>query len=262
MPETVEELRHKVAVSNKILAMMGMVKITWGHVSARIPGTNEMFIRCRGPQDTGMSFVSDEDIRRGPFDTQPMTDLGDGWRAPGELAIHGESFRMRPEVNCVIHAHPPGALMIGLGNVPLRPILGSYDGGISLKMLKQEGYATFPHSHLIDRPELAHRMMAAMGNRHAIILRGHGVTITGTSVEEATVRAIIFEALCRITWQLRVAGVEAPEVSNETVEEYVPNWAKSFFAARQDEGMWRHWEELLETAPALPFLVGLDHVMI
>ena len=262
MTNDLDELRHKVTVSCRVLTTMGMVKASWGHVSARIPGADEMFIRCRGPEDTGLAYVTDEDIRRGPFDTAPGTDMGDGWRAVGEIAIHGESLRLRPDVGCVIHAHPPGALMIGLSDTELRPILGAYDGGITMNLVMREGYSVFPHSYLISRPELAQRMMGAMGDRNALIMRGHGVTITGATVEEATVRAVMFEALCRITWQLAAAGKTAPDVSTETMEEYVQSWARTGFATPTDERMWRGWETLVESTPALPFLVGLDHLMI
>jgi ribulose-5-phosphate 4-epimerase/fuculose-1-phosphate aldolase len=264
MPDELDDLRHKVALSCRILAMMGMVKASLGHVSARIPGTEDMFIRCRALKDVGLPFVADEDIRRAPLTTPSGGDLGDGYRAVGEVAIHGESMRLRPEINAVIHAHPPGALMIGLSDVELKPILGAYDSGASTKLLLREGYAIFPHSYLISRPELAHRMMGVMGGRNALIMRGHGVTITGDSVEDVTARAICFEAICRIAWQLAAAGKTPPTVTTETLEEFGANWARAGFpaAAEDRERNWTYWEAMAERAESLPYLVGLDHVMI
>src|SRR5205823_275502 len=133
MPDTLDDLKHKVALSCRILAMMGMVKASLGHVSARIPGTEEMFVRSRATPDVGLPFVADEDVRRAPLTIPSGGDMGDGYRAVGEIAIHGEIMRFRPEVNCVIHAHPPGALMIGLGGVELKPIVGAYDSAASTK---------------------------------------------------------------------------------------------------------------------------------
>jgi hypothetical protein len=46
------------------------------------------------------------------------------------------------------------------------------------------------------------------------------------------------------------------------MEEYVQAWARTGFATPTDERMWRGWETLVESTPALPFLVGLDHLMI
>ena len=264
MPDELEDLRHKVALSCRMLAMMGMVKASLGHVSARIPGTDEMLIPCRAHEDIGLPFVKDEDIRRGPLTTASGADMGDGYRAVGEVAIHGESMRLRPDVNSVIHAHPPGALMIGLSEVELRPILGAYDSGASTKLLLREGYAVFPHSYLISRPELAHRLMSSMGARNTVIMRGHGVTITGESVEDATARAICFEAICRITWQFAAAGKTPPPVTMETLEEFGANWARAGFpgSAEDRDRNWKYWEAMMEQSESLPYLIGLDHVMI
>jgi len=54
MADTLGELREKVAISCRILAMMGLVKEIFGHVSVRIPGTQEAFIRCRGAVEEGL----------------------------------------------------------------------------------------------------------------------------------------------------------------------------------------------------------------
>ncbi len=64
MPETLNDLRKKVALSCRILAMEGLVEGILGHVSARIAGTNEMLIRCRGNGECGVLFTKPSDIRR------------------------------------------------------------------------------------------------------------------------------------------------------------------------------------------------------
>ena len=55
MADDAGELRRKVALSCRILAMKGLVRETTGHVSARIPGTAEMFIRGRA---NGVEYVA------------------------------------------------------------------------------------------------------------------------------------------------------------------------------------------------------------
>ena len=48
MADRADDLRFKVATSSRILGMQGLVRESTGHVSARIPGKDEMWIRCRG----------------------------------------------------------------------------------------------------------------------------------------------------------------------------------------------------------------------
>lgn len=262
MADSIEELKHKVALSCKILAMMGLVKDILGHVSVRIPGTDEMLVRCRGPQEAGLLFTTDDDVRRTDFSGEGP-DLAGGYFAPGETPIHGESLRLRPNVNCVIHAHPPGALMVGVGKVAMRPIIGSYDGGFTIEHTVN-GMPLFPHAYLIQRPELAHRMLHYMGNHHVCIMKGHGVTITGSSVEDATLRALRFETACRIHWQLALAGREPDDVSVETMNEYAQRLAapRSGLSERTGNMTWNYYVRLLESRASVPVSVGVGDLMI
>ncbi len=262
MADSIEELKHKVALSCKILAMMGLVKDILGHVSVRIPGTEEMLVRCRGPQESGLLFTIDDDVRRTDFSGKGP-DLAGGYFAPGETPIHGESLRLRPNVNCVIHAHPPGALMVGVGKVAMRPIIGSYDGGFTIEHTVN-GMPLFPHAYLISRPELAHRMLHHMGNHHVCIMKGHGVTITGASVEDATIRALRFESACRIHWQLALAGREPDDVSGETMNEFALRLAAppSGLSERTASMTWNYYVRLLETRASVPVSVGVGDLMI
>jgi len=97
MDEALHEIREKVALSCRILAMEGLVDETLGHVSARIPGTDEMYIRCRGEEENGVRYTTVDDIRRVNFDGNGEDLLGI-YQVPKELPIHGEIMKFRPEV--------------------------------------------------------------------------------------------------------------------------------------------------------------------
>ena len=59
MADEIQDLRKKVALSCRILAMLGLVKETTGHVSARIPGRPDMLVRGRGPEETALLFTTE-----------------------------------------------------------------------------------------------------------------------------------------------------------------------------------------------------------
>ena len=95
MAESTEELREKIAVSCRILAMEGLVDEILGHVSARIADTAEMWIRCRSPEEEGVRYTTVDAIRRVDFDgTGPHK--GKQYQVPNELSIHGEIYKKRP----------------------------------------------------------------------------------------------------------------------------------------------------------------------
>ena len=76
MAEPMEELRGKVAVSCRILAMEGLVDEILGHVSARIAGGDEMWIRCRSPEKEGVRYTTVDAIRRVDFDGKGLHNGG------------------------------------------------------------------------------------------------------------------------------------------------------------------------------------------
>ena len=242
MADSFGELRKKVALSCRILAMEGQMKDILGHVSARIPGTDEMAIRCRDERESGLLFTTDEDIRRVYFDGKGP-GLGE-YAPPAELPIHGESFKARPDVGCVIHAHPPGALMCGIGEIQLRPILGAYDGAASAR-LALEGIPVYPRSVTVTDQQLAADLLTYMGSKHVCLMKGHGTTVTGRTVEEATLRALRFETHCRISWQLQVAGKTAPDLSLEDIR-YFTGRGRPRYPINTEQAMWRYYVRLLE----------------
>lgn len=89
--DSLDELRQKVAVAMRILALQECVTDIMGHVSARIPGTNDMFIRCRGGNERGLSYTDIQQIRRINF-TEKGGATRDDYMVPLEVPIHGEFF--------------------------------------------------------------------------------------------------------------------------------------------------------------------------
>src|SRR5215213_182765 len=217
MTDAAPELRATVALACRILAAAGLVKEITGHVSARLPGTDEMLIRCRGEDEYGLRWTSEAQVRRLDFSGRGP-GLGDRHVAPLELPIHGETYRARPEAGAVVHAHPPAALLCGLAGLPLRPVFGAFDP--EALELAAGGVPVYPRAVLIDRPALAAELLAAMGDAPVCLMRGHGITVVGRTVQEATIRAIKLEALARVTWQLAAAGRTAPDLPAEEIESF------------------------------------------
>lgn len=228
---SLEELREKVALSCRILAGEGLVEGILGHVSARV-GAGEMLIRCRSDEESGVIFTRDSDVRLVDLDGKGP-HLGGRHEVPKELPIHGEIYKARPGVNCVIHTHPPAALICGITDLELRPTFGAFN--IPAMRMALEGVPVFGRSVLVTRPELAAEMMEAMGDKHVCLMRGHGVTVTGGSVEEATVRALNLNILARVALQVAQTGAKVTDIPAEDVAE-LPDLGSTF----NDVWTWRY----------------------
>lgn len=232
------DLRRTVALACRILANAGLAEDVLGHVSVRV-GADELLVRCRGPEESGLLFTELRDIRR--VGIERGSDPGEGYVVPNELPIHVELMRARPEVQAVVHCHPPSTLIAGLAGIVLRPVFGSYN--IPAFRLASDGIPVHPRSALLRTPALAREMVDAMGDAPVCLLRGHGVTTVGSSIEQAVVRALNVEALARVSIELAAAGSEPPNVPAEDAAE-LPDLGSAF----NDSLVWRHQVLRLEHA--------------
>jgi ribulose-5-phosphate 4-epimerase/fuculose-1-phosphate aldolase len=192
-----------------------------------------MWIRCRSEREQGVRYTTADAIRRVDFDGKGP-GLGAGYQVPNELPIHGELYRKRRDVGCVIHAHPGDALICGVAGLELRPIFGAFN--IPAMRMALDGIPIFPNAYLVNRRELADPMIETMGGKNVCLMKGHGVTVTGKTIEEATVRTLNFHELARITLQVAQTGKTAPVITDEDLAR-LPDLGSTF----NDIWVWRYY---------------------
>jgi 3,4-dihydroxyphthalate decarboxylase len=228
--EITAALTVEIATACRVLAACGLVEHVLGHVSARIPD-DRLLVRCRGPREAGLAHTTPEDVRAVPI-RGDAGDLG-GWSAPNELPIHTEVLRRRPEVNAVVHAHPPAVVAASLLDAPLLPIYGAYD--IPGARMAADGIPVWERSALIDNDELAGQMADALGDRPVVILRGHGLVSAADTVARAVLQAVAVDTLARTTLAVRQAG-GVPRAISDADLAALPDLGGGFNV----QTMWRH----------------------
>lgn len=237
--DDVQTLKEKVALACRMLAMEGMVSDILGHVSARVPGTDEMLIRCRGEEEFGLPFTTPTAIRQVDFDGKG--DLENRYELPLELPIHGEIYKVRPEVQCVIHAHPPAIVALAVSGVQMRPIFGAYN--IPAMRMALEGIPFYPRSIHVRRPDIAAQLIAVMGHQDVCVMKAHGITVTGASVEDAITRAINLNTLARMTLEVAKTGRPMPDISQEDIADFT---SAGPILPGQEKWIWRYLVRKLE----------------
>ncbi len=218
-----DSLRNRLATACRILAAEGLVAGVLGHVSARGPA-GEVLVRCRGPYEGGLARTLAADIHALDLDGNPLEEMS-GWLAPNELHIHTELYRQRPDVQAVVHAHPVEALLCGLAGLVPRPVFGAFN--IPALRIALAGIPIYPRSVLIARAELAAEMAAAMGSSSVCLLRGHGITVVGASIETATVTAVNLNVLYVTTLALHSLNAAPDQVPAEDLAE-LPDLGAAF----------------------------------
>ncbi|TAN20177.1 MAG: class II aldolase/adducin family protein [Actinomycetota bacterium] len=231
--------REKIALACRIMAMEGIVEATLGHISMRV-GKDLMLIRSRGPEDSGLFFATPEEICLFDFSGN-RKEADRGFAKPVELPLHGETLRNRPDANVVLHAHPPAVLLAALSGLDLLPSFGAFN--IPAALLAADGIPVFPRSVLISSIEVAQDMLASLGDHKACVLKGHGITVIGESVEQTLIRALNLNTIAGIALEVAQAGGRTEAVPEEDLAA-LPDLGSNF----NDVGGWRYYLAKLRRA--------------
>jgi ribulose-5-phosphate 4-epimerase/fuculose-1-phosphate aldolase len=191
-----------LVAGSRILAREGVLD-GYGHISARSDKRTDHFImsRSRAP-----ALVTAADLMELNADSEPLP--GDERKGFIERYIHGEIYRTRPEVMAVVHSHSPSVIPFGVTKTRLRPVyhMGSFlwSGAPvwDIREVRQDNDLL-----VRDRP-LGSSLAAALGSCNCVLMRGHGMTVVGDSVQEAVFRAIYTEMNARL--QLQAESLEGP----------------------------------------------------
>ena len=111
-------------------------------------------------------------------------------RPSSEWRFHLDIFKARPEVNAVVHAHPPYATTLAIMGLEIPPIhyMIAVAGGDSIRCAPYATYGT---------AELSQHAVSALEDRFACLLAHHGMIAIGPSLSKAMWLAVEVETLAR-----------------------------------------------------------------
>jgi ribulose-5-phosphate 4-epimerase/fuculose-1-phosphate aldolase len=186
MPDVLAQARHDLAVANRICAHEGIID-AFGHLSMRHPKDPGRYLisRSRSPE-----LVEPSDIYEYTLDSEPVKPLPKNTKGYGELVIHGEIYKARPDVTAVAHHH-------GMAILPF------CNAGIELKAVYHMGAQIGPKVPfwdsrdefgdtclLVIRPEEGRSLAKALGQNWLVLMRRHGATVVGKTLQNLVFRTI------------------------------------------------------------------------
>ena len=199
-PRPNPELIERVAIANRILYDQGVLD-GFGHVSARHDASADHFLLAR---NMAPALVTPADILT--FDLDGNAIDGEGRRVYLERFIHGEIYRTRHDVNAVVHSHSPSVIPFAATRTPLRPVYhmsGFLGSGSPIFEIRDIADDT---DLLIRDPSLGRALASSLGDATTVLMRGHGSTVVGATVEQAVFRAIYAEMNARLQLQATMLG--------------------------------------------------------
>ncbi|MDH3420991.1 MAG: class II aldolase/adducin family protein [Gammaproteobacteria bacterium] len=193
---------EELVAANRILAAQGILP-GYGHISIRHPqNPNRYFIsRSLAPE-----LVTAGDIVELDLDSVPVSSSTP--RLYLERFIHGEIYKIRPDINAVVHNHTPTVISFGIGSTPLKPVFhmaAFFLDGIPIWDYRDFGTA---NGALVDTPARGAGLAEALADRPVVLMRNHGVTVVGSTVPMVVGRSITLELNAEIQSQALARGDE------------------------------------------------------
>lgn len=210
MPSKLDAARDLVARANRMIANEGVLD-AFGHVTMRHPTDPNRYLmsRSRAPE-----LVTADDIQEFTLDSEIIKPIEA--RLYGERVIHGEIYKARPEVMAVCHHHAPPILPFCISGMDLRPV---YHLGATLgaQVPFWDARDDFGDTTLIvAKPEEGASLARALADNWIVLMRRHGATVAGRSLEELTFRTIYTARNAAMQIQAHGLGHVSPLTATET----------------------------------------------
>ena len=171
-------LREKLSTAWRFFYARGFVD-GFGHISARTQDPNVVLMT---PHELTKLSQPDDFIT---CDLEGNL-IGTENKLPGELPIHLEVYRERADVNSIAHFHTHNATSFSMSEHNLEPtyFMASIFG---------DHIPIHPDARLINTIERGRDMTKTLGQSRALLLRAHGIVVTGPDIEEMTAGVYFME---------------------------------------------------------------------
>jgi len=199
--DTPEHLRKDIVSACRILTYKKLVE-GFGHVSARIPGTELFLLTPR----ISLALVQENEL----LTMNLAGEVVEGSHAaPSEAWLHTAIMKAKPRVNVITRIHARAANIFSVTDRRLEPVHnhGSFFAG---------GVPIYNPPDLITTPELGAEVAKTFGDGPAVLLRGNGQVTVGRTVPEAVMMAIYLEEAAEILYGALQIGKPVPLTLDES----------------------------------------------
>lgn len=200
--------RHRLAIVQfgRLLHSNCFVAATDGNLSVRLDETRLLVTpTCisKGRMCASDMVIVDMDGKR----------LAGKRRVSSEIGMHLLIYRMRPDVNGIVHAHPPTATGFAASGYDLnRPLVCEVVVGLGSIPLARYGTP--------GTPELTDALEPLIPHHDAILMANHGVVTFGSSLESAYMKMETVEHFAKIALVTHLLGNEQPLGEKEVEKLY------------------------------------------
>lgn len=232
------QLVADLVTANHILFDQHVVD-AFGHVSVRHDKRPDRFLLARS---MAPALVSAADIVEFDLDGNPIA--ANGRPVYLERFIHSEIYRVRPDVNSIVHSHSHAIIPFGVvRSHKLRAIFHmSAFVGTETPIFEIRDCTGDGSDLLVRNAALGAGLAKSLGPKSVVLMRGHGVTVAAPNLQEAVYRGVYVDVNARL--QLEAIGLGA--VNYLTAAE---GRAAAATNASQVGRAWELWKMKVEGKP-------------
>ncbi len=190
--------RTAIIETGRIAYQRGLLTANDGNISVRLPDGNILITPsglCKGrmqPEDLLVITPEGEVVEAAP-----------GRKPTSEQPMHLEVYRLRPDVNAVLHAHPPYAVALTVAGFDLRNDFLP-ETRMTLGSIPTTDFA------LPSSPQNAAVIRELIPHHDALMLRQHGSLTVGRTLEEALINLERLEHTARVQYLAQTLGRIVP----------------------------------------------------
>jgi ribulose-5-phosphate 4-epimerase/fuculose-1-phosphate aldolase len=189
------QLLDDLVAANRILAYHGVLD-AFGHITVRHPNNPNHYLMSRW---IAPALVTADDIVE--FDLESVALSHPGIHSYSERYIHSEIYKVRSDVNAIVHSHSPTVVPFGVVKTPFRPVLhnAAFLGNSTPVFDIRDKFG--PTDMLVNRKERGTELAQCLGHHTTALMRGHGDVVVGPNIQNAVWRAYFTEVNARMLAQ-------------------------------------------------------------
>jgi len=174
MLDAIEAVKEKMVLACKVLQKQRVLD-GYGHLTARLADGRILSTPHMPPGKVALRdlIIIDADGNKLEGHGEPN----------GETAMHTSIYKARAEVQCILHYHPDELIAVAAS-------------GQEIKVLANCGVHFYRGTPIYDSPllirnhQLGDKVAATLGDRSAVLLRGHGGTVVAKNLDQLVRRGL------------------------------------------------------------------------